>query len=120
MFVIPNQSSVPTAWKAFTSASDAEATQIGVGNRDRVVDVCEELLKFTCLMRGQETLFSDRYSERKEKIEHGKLLTQAQKDSMAQEDKVKKVCRLFWCPNIQFTILLPSGRNFDIIGHRTD
>jgi NAD(P)H-dependent FMN reductase len=97
MFVIPNQSSVPTAWKAFTGTSDAEAAEIGSGrmkassNRDRVVDVCEELVKFTCLMRGKDALFSDRFSERKERMEHGKLLTQAEKDSMAQQDKQRKV-----------------------------
>lgn len=97
MFVIPNQSSVPTAWKAFTGASDAETADIGrdrmkpSSNRDRVVDVCEELVKFTCLIRGKDALFSDRFSERKERLEHGKLLTQAEKDSMAVEDRRKKV-----------------------------
>lgn len=97
MFVTPNQSSVPTAWKAFTGASDAEATQLEVGrmkassNRDRVVDVCEELVKFTCLLRGKDALFADRFSERKERIAHGKLLTQAEKDSMTAQDAQKKV-----------------------------
>jgi hypothetical protein len=42
-------------------------------------------------MRGKDALFSDRFSERKERMEHGKLLTQAEKDSMVQQDKQKKV-----------------------------
>ena len=100
MFTIPNQSSVPTAWKTFTNASDAPEVTDGLpsigrmkasSNRDRVVDVCEELVKVTCLLRGKDNLFSDRYSERKEKMEHGKLLTQAEKDSIIEEDRKRKV-----------------------------
>lgn len=100
MFTIPNQSSVPTAWKTFTNASDAPEVVDGLpsigrmkasSNRDRVVDVCEELVKVTCLLRGKDNLFSDRYSERKEKMEHGKLLTQAEKDSIIEEDRKRKV-----------------------------
>lgn len=99
MFTIPNQSSIPMAWKAFTSDSEvpegSSASLIGrlkpSSNRDRVVDVCEELLKVTCIMRGKDHLFSDRYSERKEKLEHGKLLTQAEKDAMLEADKQRKV-----------------------------
>lgn len=89
---------MPTAWKAFTSASDAEAAQIGIGrmkastNRDRVVDICEELVNFNCLMEGKETLFADRFSERKEKMVHGQLLTQVEKQSMAQQKKEKVYC----------------------------
>ena len=87
------------AWKAFTSASDvpegSSASLVGrlkpSSNRDRIVDVCEELVKVTCIMRGKDHLFSDRYSERKEKLVHGKLLTQAEKDAMMQADKQRKV-----------------------------
>ncbi|KAK9897954.1 arsenate resistance ArsH [Cystobasidium minutum MCA 4210] len=99
MFTIPNQSSVPMAWKSFTTASEFDGNEDPAlvnrmkpsSNRDRVVDVCEELVKVTCLMRGKDQLFSDRYSERKEKSEHGKLLTQAEKDKLQQEDATKKV-----------------------------
>lgn len=99
MFTIPNQSSVPMAWKSFTTPNDLGGSNDPIlvnrmkesSNRDRVVDVCEELVKVTCLMRGKDALFSDRYSERKEKTQHGKLLTQAEKDRLQQEDAAKKV-----------------------------
>merc|ERR1711939_1255201 len=95
MFTIPNQSSVPLAWKSFTTSADADGSEdpVKVGrmkpssNRDRVVDVCEELVKVTCLLRGKEAALADRYSERKEKSEHGKLLTQAEKDQLQQKQK---------------------------------
>lgn len=82
--------------KPFTSASDAEAAQLGAGrmkassNRDRVVDVCEELVKFTCLLRGKDALFSDRFLERKERIAHGRLLTQAEKDRMLRKTRRRR------------------------------
>ena len=89
MFTIPNQSSVPMAWKAFTTEEEAgydpsKAYRMkSSSNRDRVVDVCEELVKFTCILRGQETLLADRYSERVERAQAGRLLTQAEKDQLA-------------------------------------
>ncbi|MGO7902686.1 hypothetical protein ACC719_35270, partial [Rhizobium ruizarguesonis] len=36
---------------------------------DRVVDVCEELVKFTLLTRDASNYLTERYSERKEEVE---------------------------------------------------
>ncbi len=61
MVTIPNQSSVP---KAYTEFEDSGRMKPGP-LYDRVVDVCEELVKFTLLVRDRDTYLTDRYSERK-------------------------------------------------------
>ena len=66
MFVIPNQSSIPMAYKQFTE-EDAGSRLMPSGNRDRLVDCMEEFVKYTILMRPHIDLFGDRYSEREEK-----------------------------------------------------
>jgi len=63
MFTIPNQSSVPKAYQEF----DDEGRMRPSGYYDRVVDVMEELFKFTLLMRGRTDYLTDRYSERNER-----------------------------------------------------
>lgn len=50
-------------------------------NRDRLVDVCEELVKFTVLLGPHSDLLNDRYSEREEKKKRGRLATQAEKEA---------------------------------------
>ncbi|KAF1351248.1 flavo protein-like protein [Delphinella strobiligena] len=69
MFVIPNQSSVPLAYKQFTEPDGAEggSRMIPSGNRDRLVDCMEEFVKYTIVMREHFHLFGDRFSERAER-----------------------------------------------------
>lgn len=62
MITIPNQSSVP---KAYTEFDDEGRMKPGP-LYDRVVDVMEELVKFTLLTRDRTDYLTDRYSERKE------------------------------------------------------
>src|SRR5690606_32657388 len=62
MVTIPNQSSVAQAFKEF----DTDGRMKPSSYYDRVVDVCEELVKFTILTRDASSYLTDRYSERKE------------------------------------------------------
>jgi arsenic resistance protein ArsH len=63
MFTIPNQSSVPMAYKEFDDAGRMRPSAY----YDRMVDVMEELFKITLLMRGRTAYLTDRYSERNER-----------------------------------------------------
>lgn len=65
MITIPNQSSVAKAFQEFDNAGRMKPSAY----YDRVVDVMEELVKFTLLTREVSTLLVDRYSERKETAE---------------------------------------------------
>lgn len=65
MFTIPNQSSVPKAYMEFDEAGRMKPSPF----YDRVVDVMEELVKFTVLLRDRQEFLVDRYSERKESAE---------------------------------------------------
>ena len=65
MITIPNQSSVPKAFLEFEEDGRMKPSAF----YDRIVDVMEELFKFTLLTRGQSKYLTDRYSERKESAE---------------------------------------------------
>lgn len=60
MLVIPNQSSVPSAYKQFDDNGRMKPSPL----YDRVVDVAEELMKFTLLTKGKTDYLVSRYSER--------------------------------------------------------
>jgi arsenical resistance protein ArsH len=62
MVTIPNQSSVAKAYQEF----DENGRMKPSSYYDRVVDVMEELMKFTLLTRDISSYLTDRYSERKE------------------------------------------------------
>ncbi|RYZ84839.1 MAG: arsenical resistance protein ArsH [Proteobacteria bacterium] len=62
MITIPNQSSVAQAYNEFNDDGTMKASSY----RDRVVDVMEELIRFTYMTRDHRDFLVDRYSERKE------------------------------------------------------
>ncbi|WP_368565272.1 arsenical resistance protein ArsH [Pseudoxanthomonas sp. UTMC 1351] len=68
MVTIPNQSSVAKAWQEFDDNGRMKPSSY----YDRVVDVMEELVKFTLLVRDRSSYLTSRYSERK-----GDLLARA-------------------------------------------
>ncbi len=61
MTTIPNQSSVAKAYQEFDEAGRMKASAY----YDRVVDVMEELFKFTLMTRDHADYLVERYSERK-------------------------------------------------------
>jgi arsenic resistance protein ArsH len=69
MITIPNQSSVPKAYEEFDEAGRIKPSSY----YERLVDVMEELFKFTLLTRDRADYLVDRYSERKAegRIPHG-------------------------------------------------
>lgn len=73
MLTIPNQSSVAKAFQEF----DDNGRMLPSSFYDRVVDVMEEMMKFTILMREHAPYLVDRYSERKERAEKEATAKQA-------------------------------------------
>lgn len=74
MLTIPNQSSTPKAWKEFDDNDRMKPS----GNYNRIVDVMEELVKFTLITRDIKQNLVDRYSERVETSEE--LMERVKKD----------------------------------------
>src|SRR5690606_9256479 len=62
MFTIPNQSSIAKAFTEFDEAGRMKPSAY----YDRIVDVMEELVRFTVLTRSHSDTLTNRYSERKE------------------------------------------------------
>ncbi len=69
MVTIPNQSSVAKAWQEFDDAGRMRPSSF----RDRVVDVCEELFRFTLMIRDRAEALVLRYSEQKQLRDKGAL-----------------------------------------------
>lgn len=61
MFTIPNQSSVAMAFQEFDAAGRMRPSSY----YERIVDVVEELIRFTVLLRPHTATLTDRYSERR-------------------------------------------------------
>jgi len=70
MFVIPNQSSVAKAYEEF----DEQGRMLPSSYYDRIVDVMEELVRFTVLLRPHAETLVDRYSER---VEAGRIVSRS-------------------------------------------
>jgi arsenic resistance protein ArsH len=64
LITIPNQSSVPMAWKQFENGRMKPSSLY-----NRIVDVMEELARFTVMTRGRSDMLTNRYSERVESLE---------------------------------------------------
>jgi arsenic resistance protein ArsH len=76
LLTIPNQSSVPKAYEQFDEAGRMKPSAL----YDRVVDVMEELYKFTLLTRDVAPYLVDRYSERRDAAQA--LAARVQQSSM--------------------------------------
>ena len=76
MVCTTNQSSVPKAWQEFDDDGRMKPSSL----RERVVDVMEEHMKMTRLVREHADYLVDRYSERVEVAAKGRLLTQEEKE----------------------------------------
>jgi arsenical resistance protein ArsH len=81
-----NQSSIAKAWQEFDEHGRMKPSDF----RDRLVDCCEEFAKFTAVMVPVADELTDRYSERKEKEQQGRLLTQAEKEAEKMITEARK------------------------------
>jgi arsenical resistance protein ArsH len=80
MVTIPNQSSVAKAYEEFDEAGRMKSSAY----YDRIVDVMEELVRFTVLLRPHAAQLVDRYSERKDRNEP--VETPADRAGLASDD----------------------------------
>lgn len=84
MVTIPNQSSVAKAYQEF----DANGRMKPSAYYDRLVDVMEELIKFTLIIRDRSDYLTSRYSERKEALPElaTTLAAAAMRHEMSQDE----------------------------------
>ncbi len=80
MFTIPNQSSVAMAYKEF----DEAGRMLPSSYYDRIVDVMEELVRFTVLMRPHAEQLINRYSERKAMVRSDGSVPDPARDALPQ------------------------------------
>ncbi|OWK32463.1 arsenical resistance protein ArsH [Sphingomonas mucosissima] len=80
MFTIPNQSSIAKAYEEFDEAGRMTLSSY----YDRIVDVMEELVRFTVLLRPHVEQLTDRYSERKDRA--APVATHVERAKLATED----------------------------------
>ena len=80
MLTIPNQSSVAKAYNEF----DEDGTMLPSSYRDRIVDVMEELMRFTLLTRDIKDQLVDRYSERSKALPSSTALNRIIEDTPSQ------------------------------------
>ncbi|MEM7605855.1 MAG: arsenical resistance protein ArsH [Myxococcota bacterium] len=78
MLTIPNQSSVAKAYQEFHEDGRMKDSPY----RDRVVDVMEELYKFTLLTRDLREFMVDRYSERRARLDSENPATRIGKEGL--------------------------------------
>ena len=82
-----NQSSIAQAWKEFGDDGRMKDSSF----RERVVvDVAEEFAKFTAVVVPAKDDMVDRYSERRDKIKEGQLLTQSEKEKKKTIEESRK------------------------------
>ncbi|REL37157.1 arsenical resistance protein ArsH [Thalassotalea euphylliae] len=88
MLTIPNQSSVAKAWQEFNPDGTMKASPF----RDRIVDVMEELMKFTLLTRDANPMLTDRFSERNTQALQAVKAQVAQADVLEAKVEGKAAC----------------------------
>ena len=98
LVTIPNQSSVPKAWDEF----DAKGRMRPSPFYNRMVDVMEELVKFTLLTRASKDHLLDRYSERVESTEAlSKRVNQSRLGALAREGLAHRARRTGQMPRVR-------------------